>query len=170
MSHESTLLHRLETREKVFITSSHYLKKWNAIFYVIALMVLGIDFFIAFTLGKSFMAIGLIAVVSILPVLFVFYLRKHIKSTYMTGDTLIFKSFDKTSKVTSLRSVRRVKTKSVLGIHWTRLDYNLDGMSNSVLIIDPIFSKSTRTEHVLSEAIDWSKKRKANHKPGSVAV
>ncbi len=170
MPTKSTLLKRLENREKFFITSSHYLKKWNVIFYVVALTVLAVDFFIVLTLGKTFFAIGLVFIVSILPVLFVFYLRKHIKSTYMTGDTLIFKSFDKSSKVTSLRSVKSVKTKSILGFHWTRLDYKLDGMSNSVLIIDPIFSKSTTPEYILSEAIDWSKKRKANHKPGSVAV
>ncbi len=170
MPSQLNLLRQLENREKVRITPTHYLKKWNLIFMLAALFILVLDFLILIALGKSFLTIGLIMLVSILPVFFVFYLRKHIKSTYMTGDALIFKSFDQTSKVTSLRSVRKVKTTSILGLQWTRLDYNLDGKHNSVLIVNVDFSDSTSTEHILTEAIDWSKKRKANHKPGPVAV
>ena len=51
-----------------------------------------------------------------------------------------------------------------------RLDYNLDGMQNSVLIVCSNFNKADSPDKLLKEAIDWSKKRKANHKPGSVAV
>lgn len=166
----SNLQASLENREKISITSSHYLKKCNTAFIVVTLMTVLLDVFIVFVFGKSFLTLGLVAIVSLLPFTLITYLRKYIKSTYMKGETLIFRSFDKSSKVTSLRSVRKVRTKSVMGLQWTRLDYKLDGISNSVLIVNPASKKVSSPEVILNEAIDWSKKRKANHKPGSVAV
>ena len=165
-----SLLNRLESRENIYITPIKYLEKCNLVFLIMFFLAIISDLFIVFFFGKSFLTIGLVALVSFLTMGIILYLRSHIKSTYVTGDTLIFKSFDNSSKVTSLRSVQKVKTKSMLGLALTRLEYNLDGTSNSVLFINPGSSKFSSPDRVLTEAIDWSKKRKANHKPGPVAV
>ncbi len=170
MSYSTSLLDQLENREKVQLTPSHYLRKWNIVFMIISISVLFVDLFILFSFGKTYLTIGLLLVVTFLPVVFVYYLRKHVKSAYLKGDALIFQSFDKSSKVTSLRSVRKVSSTSFLGLEWIRLDYHLDGLHNSVLIVCSNFSKSNSPKKILNEAIVWSKKRKANHKPGSVAV
>ncbi len=170
MSANSSLLKRLEKREKIHVTPSHYLRKWNLFFLFLTFFAIILDVLIIYKIGKSFLTVGLVLVVTFTPLLAIYYLRKHVSAAYMRGDTLIFKSFDNSSKVTSLRSVRKVKSKKLLGFKCIRLEYNLDGMYNSVIILNSPTSRASSADKLLADAIDWSKKRKANHKPGPVAV
>lgn len=83
---------------------------------------------------------------------------------------MILKSLNKKSKVTSLRSVKSVHTKSVLGMDWTRLDYTLDGRAESAVFLGHSNNIPFSPEETIKEAVYWSKKRKANLKPGPVSA
>ena len=71
--------------------------------------------------------------------------------------------------MTSVRSVRDINTKSILGVQWTTIKYKLDGIKRSTFFINAKWAVSDTPEEVVRKAIDLSTKKKANHKLGSVS-
>ena len=96
-------------------------------------------------------------------------LKKSAKATSLKGDTIIFNSLDNKSSVTSIRSIRKIRSKTALGIQWTRLSYMLDGVPRSAVILNRIANSRMNPELTLRKALEINKK-KANHKPGPVAT
>lgn len=93
---------------------------------------------------------------------------KNIYFTSIKGDMIIFQDLWKNSKVTTIESVQRVKTRSLLLSQMSLVSFVLDGKSRKCLILsncdknDPYLEEIIQTYHV------QRKNKKANHKPGSV--
>ena len=171
MQEKRYLLNRLINRKRVGISPKNYLKKLRNITFIF-LGITALSFTLNFYLnGLTYT--GLIGCVCCLGIIgsVGFYFQRYAKSTAVKGDTLILNSIKKKeSCVTSLRSVKEVKTISFLGLHWTNLQYKLDGVSKKVIIFNRASSVIVRPEIAIKKAIRLSKKQKANHKPDPVTV
>lgn len=160
---------RLYNRKRVSVTPRNYLKRcklFMLLHFVFMSAVIGLLFWI---LGITVLSIAITLAIAFISISSFAYFAKKTKSVAVKGDTLILNSFDKRSCVTSLRSIKNVHTSSLLGIQLTRLNYKLDGLTRSTVVINRSWAVPSTPEQLIKKAIQLSKKKKANHKPGSVS-
>ena len=169
MEQERTLTNLIKNRKRIEITPCNYLGKFKLLIGAIVLLTLFFDAYILIKFRITFSSLGIVAVLTLASIMISYYLKICAKTTTLKGDTIIFNSIGNKSSVTSIRSIRKIKSKSVLGIQWTKLNYNLDGVSKSAVILNRIANSSINPELTLKKALEISKK-KANHKPGPVTA
>lgn len=169
MEQEKTLTNLIKNRKRIEITPCNYLGKFKFLIASIIAFTVIFDAYILIKFRITFTSLGIVAVLTLASIMISHYLKICAKTTTLKGDTIIFNSIDNKSSVTSIRSIRRIKSKSALGIQWTKLNYNLDGVSKSAVILNRIANGSINPELTLKKALELSKK-KANHKPGPVTA
>lgn len=99
--------------------------------------------------------------------LVVSFIYKHSQTAALKDDTLILNSMKLRSSVMSVSTVKRVKSRCLLGLCWTYLRYKIDGRTNWIFIVTSKLEFSP--EYYINSAIEVKKEnKKANHKPGSV--
>lgn len=122
-------------------------------------------------LGKNFESLIVASFIEFVFLITTVYLFKKIRSASIKDGFLLMKTASKVSKVTSLRSIKNLKTKTILGIQITKLRYNLDGGNHTGVIINTANSKHSSPEALIKkELFAYEEKKKANHKPGPVAI
>ena len=164
------IISKLLNKERVWVTPKNYLGRLKLTFILFAILS-AITIALIYTFfGQSFLTLAICAISSLVCIFTIYYSAKHLFEASIKGDILIMNSLTESSKVTSLRSIRRVKTKSVMGLSVTKINYSLDGRNNTVRFINTFQSLPTQPDCILNNAIKKSKKRKANHKPGPVTV
>jgi len=170
MQAKKHLLYRLLNRKRVGVSPKNYLKKLRFISLFFLFVVISLSVINAYINGLTYLGILTSGAALILVLGAGCYFQCYAKSTAVKGDNLIINSLSNPSCVTSLRSVRNVRTKSFLGIQWTNLNYNLDGITKKVVILNRATSVTVPPEMAIKKAIRLSKKQKANHKPDPVTV
>ena len=170
MLSKKEFLNNIYGKERVSVTPKNYLKKVSLVLVLLMVALGSINLFILFTFEITYLNLGFLAFVNITLGYNYFSLRKTIKSTIIKGDTLIFNSLNKTSNVTTLRSVKNVSTKTILGIQWTNIAYSFDGATRKARFISRASRLPFRPESTMKAAIKMSIKRKASLKPGPVSV
>src|SRR5690606_12274084 len=165
MNQKRIILSQLLSRKRVDVTSKNYINQIRMIsFLFFALIVAFISVYLYLT-DLTLITIG-VAVASL--VVFggiLFLLRKQISGTAIKGDTLILNKDNKRFCVTSLRSIKEIKTFSFFVFQVTKLYYKLDGRTQSTLIFTVKNRYQFTPETLLRHAVILSKKQKANHKP-----
>lgn len=151
-------------RKRVEITPLNYLQRCRVHMSVQLLLTLLASAASMYVMGLNFISLGISALLLISTIFSSIYFRKHTKSLAVKGDALILNSFDRRSLVTSLRSVRKVRTRQVLGLHITRLDYNLDGRNRSTLVVNRSWAVASTPERLLKKAIALSNKERKKGK------
>lgn len=164
LNQKRILLNRLLARKRVQITSPDYLKNVHSILLIIPILGLVLTSVILFSNRLSFINLAFGIIITAASIASYLYLRKHIQSTSVKGGTLILNSFDHKSKVTSLRSIKRIQTKSALGMQWTSLSYNLDGRDRNAIIVNKASSVAVLPETAIKKAIELNKKEKESHR------
>ncbi len=168
MANNRVILDQLYNRKRVRITPKDYLKRCR-LYIMLHLMVIAIALFLLLSaIGVTFLSLGISGVIIASSIGLCYLFLKRTKSVAVKGDTLILNSINKQSCVTSLRSIKEVNTNTVLGLHLTRLDYKLDGVNRSTLVVNRSWAVPSTPEQLIKKAIQLSKRKKANHKPGSV--
>ena len=81
------------------------------------------------------------------------------KSAVVKGSILIINSLNSHSIIISLRSIRKVKTKSVLGMSMTKINYSLDGNKNIIRFIGRSHTLPVKPDVLLNNAIKRVKKK-----------
>lgn len=170
MQKRRQILLQLLNKQRIVIAPENYFFRLKVFIGLVAAICIFIVGAILYSDIRSFISIGVSGLITISSVAIIYYSLKKLKSAAIQGDTLIIQSIDGNSKVTSLRSIRKVKTRSALGISMTNINYSLDGQSNSVVFIDMAHTMPLKPDVILNNAIEKSKKRKVNHKPGPVTV
>ena len=169
MTTEEIVLDCVNNRKRLEVTPANYLKRSKVsigILLVIALSsAVGLIFISGLTITTLVIAASLFGGTAFLLLYFV----RRTKAAAIKGDTIILKSFGDKSCVTSVRSVRQITTTSLLFIQWTRIKYNLDGANRTTFFINSPWSVKHSPELVVNKAIEFSTKKKANHKLGSVS-
>lgn len=167
LSRKSKRRHNSQTEGRINFTSSEYLSKVKTflalvIFAVIVTLALVI-FFNGVTYLNLFISLGS----GILTFIFLSYIYSHSQTAALKGDTLIMNSMKDRSLVMSVSSVKRIKSKCVMGFCWTSIKYTFDGRTNWIFIITSQLETSPKLS--ILAAIELKKEnKKANHKPGSV--
>ena len=170
MKKQRALLDLIFSRKRVDITSKNYLRSVKQFLSACSLCsVVSVGLLLWFV-GLNYLSIVISVVIFSLTLALTRFLTKNIRSTSVKGDTLILTSVDKNSAVTSIRSLKKIKTTNFLGFEITKLNFNLDGRNRSSIIINRQGSYPFTPEHSIRKAYELSKKQKANHKPGSVTA
>ncbi len=151
---------RLTNRKRVDITPLNYLQRCAISMIVQVFLALAIATWVVYSIGLTFVTLGVSAAILISAVAFCLYFRKQTKSVAVKGDTLILNSYDKRSLVTSLRSVKSVRTVNILGVHFTRLKYKLDGVTRKALLLNRSWAVPSTPEHLIRKAIELSNKER----------
>lgn len=164
------ILLMLRNKERVAVTPENYLARLK-LFLIVFGLVCFLLLVTLLSIKSPSSVILLVCFTIILTCGAVFaYIIKKLNSAFIKGDSLIINSLNRPSKVTSLRSIRKVNTKSILGISMTKINYSLDGRKNTVRFVGRSRALPIKPNVILNNAIQKSKKRKANHKPGPVTV
>ena len=170
MNKRRQILLKLLNKERVSVTPKNYLNRLKLSFMVFGIISALAISFVLLTNEKSFLTTGICAISSLICIFVIYYSARNLSSAAIKGDSLIMNSLTNPSKVTSLRSIRRVKTQGALGVSVTKINYSLDGRNNTVMFVSASRALPTQPNVILKNAIKKSKKRKANHKPGPVTV
>ena len=160
----------LLSRKRVDITSKNYFSLIRGVSFALFLFVLLTNITYLYISGVDFFSLSVSIGILLLFALLFINVLKNTSSTSIKGDTLILNNSNNKSCVTSLRSIKRVKTASILNINVTHLSYNLDGKDRKTYIFTRKTAFSYTPEKLLKKAIELSKKQKANHKPGPVTA
>lgn len=170
MQKRRQILLKLLNKQRVFIAPENYFFRLKVFIGLLATICIFIVGAILYNDIRSFVSIGVSSLIILSSVAIIYYSLKKLKSAVIQGDTLIVQSIDGNSKVTSLRSIRKVKTRSAFGVSMTKINYSLDGQTNNVVFINMAHTMPLKPDVILNNAIEKSKKRKVNHKPGPVTV
>ncbi len=162
------LLQELIARKRVQVTPDNYVRHANSILLLIPTIGIICSASLLFFTRLTFLSLGISIALIFISVFLYLYFRKRIQSTAVKGGTLILNTLDHKNKVTSLRSIKRINTKSAFGVQWTQLSYNLDGKDRSAIIVNKASAVPVLPETTIKKAIALNKKEKANHKPGPV--
>lgn len=170
MQSHRAFLELLTQKKRVEITPLNCLHRLKVLALVLLLFTVSISSLLLFQYGVTFLTLSSALVLLLVTGIVIYYFRMRFKSLAIKGDTMIINSFDNKACVTSIRSIKTVRTSTIFGFHWTSIDFKLDGVTRSCLFINRISSVPVTPEIAIKKALQLSKKRKANHKPGSVAV
>ena len=167
---QKSALADLQAKKRVDLTPENYHTQIKRFFLLIFLFTLSIAGVILLILGINTISISIALFCLITCGITIRSLHKRIRTTSIKGNTIIINSLDNKPVVTSIRSVRSVKSKMFLGFEWTTFKYKLDGQKYYSLILNRSNDLPFSTETFIKKAIVMSKKEKANRKPGSVAT
>ena len=170
MNQKRIILSLLLSRKRVDITTKNYFTFLRGISFLLFLMIVSANLTYLYYNQINFTTLS-ISVGNL--ILFGLIFRKiltNTSSTSIKGDTLILNNSQNKPCVTSLRSIKRIKSSSLFTIQITHLYYYLDGKDRKTLIFTRKNAFSFSPENLLKKAIELSKKQKANHKPGPVTV
>ncbi len=170
MNQKRIILSQLLSRKRVDVTSKNYINQIrNVSLLFFALIIVFIGFYL-YVNNLTFVTIAVAAATLVFFGGILIFLRNQISGTAIKGDTLILNKDNKRFCVTSLRSIKEIKSFSLLFFQVTRLHYKLDGRTQSTLIFTVKNRCQFTPETLLRHAVILSKKQKANHKPDPVLI
>ena len=164
------LIQNLSDKKRVRVLPTNYISCVKTILFSSIILVGSLITFILLSSRLTFLNLGIVMLLTFTIVGFYLFCQKKIKAAVLKGDTLIVNSMNKSSTVTSLRSINKVRTKSMMGLQLTQLSYSLDGKVESAMFVGKASYLPFSPENTIKKAVKLSKKRKANHKPGPVSV
>lgn len=170
MNKRRAFLKQIYARKRVDITSKKYLQKVKRFLTTGIILSIVMVATLILTLGINILSISMSFALLVVVFGLCNYLYRHIGATAIKADTLIVTSLNKRSAVTSIRSISKIKENCILGVQITKFKYFLDGRNRISVIINRDGAYPFTPAHSLRKALELSKKQKANHKPGSVAV
>lgn len=170
MDQKRIVLSLLLSRKRVDITSKNYFSLIRIVSFTLFMFILAANFWYLYLNQINFLTLGISFGNLLIFGLLFRNLLKNTSRTSIKGDTLILNNSSNKSCVTSLRSIKKIRTSSLFNIQITHLYYNLDGKNRKTIILTRKNAYAFSPEMLLKKAIELSKKQKANHKPGPVTV
>ena len=170
MNRRKDLINSIIQRKRVDITSTNYRKITKAMLLLATTAFIAAAIYILISTRLTYGLLFFAGAVTGASLTILYYLYRHIQAASLKGDTLILSSLNQKNKVTSVRSIKKVKTSSFLGIQFTDMVYNLDGSNNRAIIITLASRAAVKPEKFIKKAMQISLKERANHKPGSVSA
>ncbi len=145
---QEKLLQKISRRERIQITSGkhQYISFSLILFY--ATIVLSTIFFYVYRNGVTWKLIALSAAMAI--AFYPLYLMcRKMADIAVKGDILLINQFFCPCKVTSIKSVRAVRTRSFLRFSITSLTYILDGSKGKIILFERQRSKGSKPEEII---------------------
>lgn len=121
-----------------------------------------------FILGVTFTSLGILAGLGFLSLVLIRFIWKNSRSVSLKGDNLILKSMGNQNTIAPVGSIRKVETKVLMGVEYTKIRFYLDGSFSGFFIFTKRGGETPET--LIRKQIRASRKRKkeANRKPDSV--
>lgn len=159
---------KLSSSQRFRLGSEKYTRRFRLLFLLTITGIVGLSLVFLFQQKPTFIDASLFLFLVILLSISWLTLDKRLHHATLKGDALILRSMSNKSSVTSIKSVRKVRTYNILGLKFTSLNYYIDGRHRKSILLGSRPGSSFTVEYFIIVAISWSKKKKANHKPGSV--
>lgn len=165
MSEKQKLELQLDQLERISLSVINVRKKY--IFFTAIMISLLLYFGLVFLLFPSYFLITLFSIQLIIIVFYIKTIYTSYSSATLKGDSLILKNTKNQNCVTSIRSIRKVKSRKIGRNTYTALRYTLDGKTKKALLIsdsETLFPPKM----ALQVAKRHFKNKRQIYKPGSV--
>jgi hypothetical protein len=145
---QEKLLQKISKRERIQITSGkhQYISFSLILFYVVIVLST-----ISFYLYRNGLTWKLLFIAACMMILFypLFLVCRKMADIAVKGDILLINQIFSPCKVTSIKSVRAVRTRSFFHLSITSLTYILDGSKGKVILFERLKSKGSKPEEII---------------------
>lgn len=165
MSEKQKFELQLDQLERITLSAINVRKKY--IFFTAIMVSLLLYFGLVFLLFPSYFLITLFSIQLIITIFYIKTIYTYYSSAAIKGDSLILKNTKNQNCVTSIRSVRKIKSRKFGRNTFTALYYTLDGKTKKALLISDselLFPPKM----ALQVAKSHFKNKRQIYKPGSV--
>lgn len=165
MSDKEKFKLQLDQLERISISGINGKKKF--IFFTAMMISLLLYFGLVLLMFPSYFLISLFSIQLIITIIYIKTIYNSYSSAAIKGDSLILKNTKNQNCVTSIRSIRKIKSRKIGKNTFTALQYSLDGKNKKALLIsdsETLFPPSM----ALQVAKNHFKNKRQIYKPGSV--
>ena len=146
MTKEERLNIKIENKEQITLSnSSEFVKLTAIIVSLLSLISVGL---ILYFFKIKIESILLIFTFLIVYLLFIVQLKEYVSAS-IKDEMLITKNIFNTKKITSLKSIKSISSKTLFNIDFTKVTYKLDGTKYSIRIIQKIDSEHLKNEEII---------------------
>jgi len=153
---------QLLSADRISLTSPHYFKRIRIFLTCYVLLSLGLIGALLYSLEITLITLTLATAILISILLLIAFCSKKLFSSALKGGTLILRDMKHRNHITSLRSLKKVKSIRFGIFQLTTIQFKLDGIVRSGVIINSDYHIPFNTDRFLLKAIDLYKKQKAN--------
>jgi hypothetical protein len=143
------ILNKLTKQERIHITSGKRKQTTQKIliaYFILSFGSLAIFTFLQGLTLKTVIIFGL-EVILFFPI---FQTLKKVSDISVKGEHMMINQFNYPCKVTSLKSIKDVKTKSFMRFTWTSLSFNIDGNRQKIILLKKIRPDGNLPEVVIN--------------------
>lgn len=165
MSDKELFKQQLDKLERISLSGIHIKKKY--IFFTATMVSLLLYFGLVFLMFPSYFLITLFSIQLILTIFYIKTIYNSYSSAAIKGDSLLLKNTKNQNCVTSIKSIRKIKSRKIGRNTFTALHFSLDGKNKKALLItdsEMLFPPSV----ALQVAKHHFKNKRQIYKPGSV--
>ena len=146
MTKEERLNIKIENKEQIRLSnSSEFIKLTAIIVSMLSLIFVGL---ILYFFKIKIESILLIFTFLIVYLLFIVQLKEFVSAS-IKDEMLITKNIFNTKKITSLKSIKSISSKTLFNLDFTKVTYKLDGTKYSIRIIQKIDSEHLKNEEII---------------------
>ena len=146
MTKEERLNIKIENKEQITLSnSSEFVKLTAIIVSLLSLISVGL---ILYFFKIKIESILLIFTFLIVYLLFIVQLKEYVSAS-IKDEMLITKNIFNTKKITSLKSIKSISSKTLFNVDFTKVTYKLDGTKYSIRIIQKIDSEHLKNEEII---------------------
>jgi len=150
MTKEERLNAKIANKELITLSySSEYIKLTAVFVSVVSLFSIGL---IIYLFKIKIESILLIVGFLIFYLVFITQLKNYVSAS-IKEDMLITKNIFNTKKITSVKSIKYISSKTIFNVDFTKITYKLDGTIYSIRIIQKIDSEHLKNEEIIKTVL-----------------
>jgi hypothetical protein len=151
MTSYETLNKKLVNQEQIVLSGgTKFIKSLSFTLLLISILSSAIIFFIFKISVISAIAIFLIGTTYLI---FLKNIKKYVSAT-IKGEMIIIKDAKNNNKITSVKSIKSMNSKTILGLDLTTFSYKLDGKRYNARIINKLSTEQIGNEEIIKAAIE----------------
>jgi uncharacterized membrane protein len=143
------ILHKLSKQERIHITSGKRKQTTQRILITYLILSLGSLATYLFLHGLSW-KIAIIFGLEVILFYLIFQILKRVSDISVKGEHMMINQYNYPCKVTSLKSIKDVKTTRFMRFTWTSLSFNIDGNRQKIIILKKIKPDGNLPEVVIN--------------------
>jgi hypothetical protein len=147
---EEALKQKIINKERIILSSDNDFLRTSIFFMLVLSLLLSLLIFYHFD-------ISLITICSSLAIAVTYWMyfktvKKYVAAS-IKGEMLLTRNLFHESKVTSLKSIKSISSKTIFGINHTAITYKMDGVKYKIRMIKKIDSQQLKIDQILKTAI-----------------
>jgi hypothetical protein len=146
---KEVILRKLSKHERIHITSGKRKQTTQKILITYLILSSGSLATYLFLHGLTW-KIAIIFGLEVILFFSIFQFLKKVSDISVKGEHMMINQFNYPCKVTSLKSIKDVKTKSFMRFTWTSLSFNIDGNRQKIILLKKIRPDGNLPEVVIN--------------------